>query len=164
MKDHVSYWLLLYKLHVEENDWNQAVKDLTNARELQLRILGKLTRNSDILRLQSEKKMAARWLTLSLNKQNVFSVCCDLAEMHSNQRDWNKAIELYKEAISLSDKDIKVKNSLFHPQKSNQKIHLNWRVCSNLPQSKWNWETCNNATCNVRPSCSSIQQTATQRW
>lgn len=38
----------------------------------------------------------------------IFSICAHLAEMRADQKDWTIAVELYKEAISLNEKDIKV--------------------------------------------------------
>ena len=35
-------------------------------------------------------------------------ICQQLAEMHANSREWNKAIELFKEAIGNNERDIKV--------------------------------------------------------
>lgn len=41
-----------------------------------------------------------------------FSICQQLAEMHANARDWNKAIELFKEAIGHNERDIKVSTDI----------------------------------------------------
>lgn len=60
MRDHVAYWMLLFKLNIEENDWTQAAKDLENARDLQLKIIEKLTKGNELLHLQEEKKIAGK--------------------------------------------------------------------------------------------------------
>jgi len=35
-------------------------------------------------------------------------ICQQLAELYANSRDWNKAIELFKEAIGHNERDTKV--------------------------------------------------------
>lgn len=60
MRDHVAYWMLLYKLNIEENDWAQAAKNLENARELQLKIIVKLTKKNELLHLHEEKNSGGK--------------------------------------------------------------------------------------------------------
>uniref|UniRef100_A0A0N4UKG1 Probable UDP-N-acetylglucosamine--peptide N-acetylglucosaminyltransferase SPINDLY n=1 Tax=Dracunculus medinensis TaxID=318479 RepID=A0A0N4UKG1_DRAME len=97
MSNHVSYWMLLSKLHFEKGDWLEAAEDLTRAKDLQKLLISKSP--SELSNLAEEKKFAAK-------------ICCQLAELHWNRRDGNKAIEFYKEAIALNNTDIKTMTSL----------------------------------------------------
>ncbi|VDN38597.1 unnamed protein product [Gongylonema pulchrum] len=97
MRNHVSYWSLLSKLHFENGNWQEASLDLSRAREIQMRVIAKSP--SEVTNLVEEKKLAAK-------------ICCQLAELHWNRRDANKAIEMYKEAISLNNTDINTMTSL----------------------------------------------------
>uniref|UniRef100_A0A915PRR2 Tetratricopeptide repeat protein 21B n=1 Tax=Setaria digitata TaxID=48799 RepID=A0A915PRR2_9BILA len=97
MSDHVSYWSLLSKLHFEKGNWKEAFAALERAREIQLCIVGKPP--SEVANLIEEKKLAAK-------------INCQLAELHWNRRDANKAIDLYQEAIFLNNTDIKTMTAL----------------------------------------------------
>ncbi|VDM95115.1 unnamed protein product [Thelazia callipaeda] len=92
MKDNVSYWTILSKLHFEKGNWQEATADLVHAREIQMSIISKPS--SEIANLDEEKKLAA-------------SLCCQLAELYWNRRDADKAIDMYNEAIFLNNTDIK---------------------------------------------------------
>ncbi|CAG9531744.1 unnamed protein product [Cercopithifilaria johnstoni] len=94
MSDHVSYWSLLSKLHFENGNWKEASAALERAREIQLSIIAKPP--NEVANLAEEKKFAAKYL----------------AELHWNRRDANKAIDLYQEAISLNNTDIKIMTAL----------------------------------------------------
>lgn len=59
MRDYVAYWMLLNKLHIEENDWIQAVKDLEKARDFQFKIIDKLSKANEF-HLQEEKNIAGK--------------------------------------------------------------------------------------------------------
>jgi hypothetical protein len=41
MREHVSYWMLMSRLHMETSDWEQACRDLLKARQLQLRVISR---------------------------------------------------------------------------------------------------------------------------
>uniref|UniRef100_A0A914CEE5 Tetratricopeptide repeat protein 21B n=1 Tax=Acrobeloides nanus TaxID=290746 RepID=A0A914CEE5_9BILA len=92
IKDHVAYWMLLSKLHFENGNWQEATSDLLKAKSLQSKMLTKSA--LEVPNMQEERKLAA-------------NICCQLAELHSNRREWNKATELYKEAVLINDHDIK---------------------------------------------------------
>ncbi|KAH7731473.1 tetratricopeptide repeat protein 21A isoform X1 [Aphelenchoides avenae] len=93
IKDHVQYWLLLSKVHFENGNWQEAANDLQKAKALQMKILNKSGADANI-NMMDERKIASK-------------ICCQLAELHSNRREWNKAIDLYREAISINETDVK---------------------------------------------------------
>uniref|UniRef100_A0A1I8EC19 TPR_REGION domain-containing protein n=1 Tax=Wuchereria bancrofti TaxID=6293 RepID=A0A1I8EC19_WUCBA len=97
MSDHVSYWSLLSKLYFENGNWKEAITALERAREIQLSIISKPP--GEVANLVEEKKLAAK-------------ICCQLAELHWNRRDANKAIDLYQEAIFFNNTDIKIMTAL----------------------------------------------------
>ncbi|EJD76093.1 tetratricopeptide repeat protein 21B [Loa loa] len=97
MSDHVSYLSLLSKLHFENGNWKEASIALERAREIQLSIIAKPP--GEVANLIDEKKLAAK-------------ISCQLAELHWNRRDANKAIDLYQEAVFLNDTDIKIMTAL----------------------------------------------------
>lgn len=39
MREHVAYWMLMSRLHIELSDWEQACRDLLKARQLQLKVI-----------------------------------------------------------------------------------------------------------------------------
>lgn len=39
MQDHVEYWKILSRLHLEEQAWDEAIRALNKARQLQLKII-----------------------------------------------------------------------------------------------------------------------------
>lgn len=39
MKDHVEYWKILSRLHLEEQEWDEAIRALNKTRQLQLKII-----------------------------------------------------------------------------------------------------------------------------
>ncbi|VDK46613.1 unnamed protein product [Anisakis simplex] len=97
MSEHVSYWMLLSKLHFENGNWQQASDELSKARDIQKRLINKSP--SEVNNILEQRKLAAR-------------ICCQLAELHWNRREANKAVEYYKEAISLNETDIKTMTAL----------------------------------------------------
>ncbi|KAL3111585.1 hypothetical protein niasHT_019932 [Heterodera trifolii] len=102
MREHVAYLMLMSRLHIEQNDLEQSCKDLQRARQLQLKVIARGTVASTrdgIVNMAEEKQLAA-------------NICQQIAEMHANKRDWNKSIELFKEAIGHNEKDVKSQISL----------------------------------------------------
>lgn len=59
MSNHVSYWMLLSKLHFEKGDWLEAAEDLTRAKDLQKLLISKSP--SELSNLAEEKKFAAKF-------------------------------------------------------------------------------------------------------
>uniref|UniRef100_A0A914W2S6 Tetratricopeptide repeat protein 21B n=1 Tax=Plectus sambesii TaxID=2011161 RepID=A0A914W2S6_9BILA len=99
MIDEVKYLVLLSKLYFETGNWQQAVEDLGKAKEQQTRILKRGP--SEVPDMIEQRKLAA-------------NICCQLGQFHQNQREFSKAIELYKEALSYSDNDPKIMLALAH--------------------------------------------------
>ncbi|VDM42674.1 unnamed protein product [Toxocara canis] len=97
MSEHVAYWMLLSKLHFENGNWQEAADELSKARDIQKRLIAKPP--SEVTNISEQRKLAAR-------------ICCQLAELHWNRREANKAIEFYKEAISLNETDVKTMTAL----------------------------------------------------
>uniref|UniRef100_F1KYI1 Tetratricopeptide repeat protein 21B n=1 Tax=Ascaris suum TaxID=6253 RepID=F1KYI1_ASCSU len=97
MSEHVSYWMLLSKLHFENGSWQEAADELLKARDIQKRLIAKSP--ADVTNPAEQRKLAAK-------------ICCQLAELHWNRREANKAVEFYKEAIALNEGDIKTMTAL----------------------------------------------------
>ncbi|CAJ0941880.1 unnamed protein product, partial [Mesorhabditis belari] len=108
---HVSYWMLLSKLHFENGNWQEAIDDLDKAKSLQLRLLGRGEGNT----LQIKKEAA--------------KICCNLAELHTNRRELTRAVELYKEAVQLNETDIKTILALAQLYLTMGKLHLCNQQC-----------------------------------
>uniref|UniRef100_A0A914N707 Tetratricopeptide repeat protein n=1 Tax=Meloidogyne incognita TaxID=6306 RepID=A0A914N707_MELIC len=125
IREHVSYWMLISRLHMETSEWDQACRDLLKARQLQLRIVGSGGREG--LNIAEEKKLAAL-------------ICQQLAELYANSRDWNKAIELFKEAIGHNERDTKSHLSLAGIYASLGKLHF----CDQQCQQVLNFDPNNN--------------------
>nr|CAD2194553.1 unnamed protein product [Meloidogyne enterolobii] len=125
IREHVSYWMLISRLHMETSEWDQACRDLLKARQLQLRIVGNGGREG--LNIAEEKKLAAL-------------ICQQLAELYANSRDWNKAIELFKEAIGHNERDTKSHLSLAGIYASLGKLHF----CDQQCQQVLNFDPNNN--------------------
>lgn len=111
MIDEVKYLVLLSKLYFETGNWQQAVEDLGRAKEQQTRILKRGP--SEVPDMAEQRKLAARYTRLRFTLTNFIdfnfcSICCQLGQFHQNQREFHKAIELYKEALSYSENDSKV--------------------------------------------------------
>ena len=57
-REHVSYWMLMSRLHMETDEWDQACRDLLKARQLQLRVIARGA-GRDGLNMVEEKRLAA---------------------------------------------------------------------------------------------------------
>ncbi|VDK27927.1 unnamed protein product [Anisakis simplex] len=60
MSEHVSYWMLLSKLHFENGNWQQASDELSKARDIQKRLINKSP--SEVNNILEQRKLAARLL------------------------------------------------------------------------------------------------------
>ena len=118
MREHVSYWMLMSRLHMETSDWEQACRDLLKARQLQLRVISRGAGREGV-NVAEEKRLTAL-------------ICQQLAEMHANSREWNKAIELFKEAIGHNERDIKSQLSLAGIYASLGKLQLCNQQCQQV--------------------------------
>ena len=58
LKDHVAYYNLLSKIHTENENFDEAIKNSVNAHRLQQKLLTKYGR--EVLNVYDEKKMAGR--------------------------------------------------------------------------------------------------------
>uniref|UniRef100_A0A7E4W4V3 Tetratricopeptide repeat protein 21B n=1 Tax=Panagrellus redivivus TaxID=6233 RepID=A0A7E4W4V3_PANRE len=99
IREHVGYWMLLSKLHYEGGAWEQSCRDLMQAKTLQGKILGRTV--TEVGNMGNEKKLAN-------------TICCRLAEIYANKRDFSKATDYYKEAVELDGKDTKSMLALAH--------------------------------------------------
>ena len=68
IREHVSYWMLISRLHMETSEWDQAGRDLLKARQLQLKIVVKGTTGREGLNIAEEKKLTALLVVIFLNK------------------------------------------------------------------------------------------------
>ncbi|PAV84205.1 hypothetical protein WR25_06129 isoform F [Diploscapter pachys] len=109
---HVQYLQLLATLHREKSQWQEAFDSLTKAKNLQLRLIQKSESPSSI----QAKKEAAK-------------ICCSLAELYSSKRDSGKAVELYKEALTYSETDIKIHLALANIYLATNKLQLCNQQC-----------------------------------
>ncbi|KAI3422342.1 Tetratricopeptide repeat protein 21B [Globodera pallida] len=118
MREYVSYLMLMSRLLIEQNDWEQSSKDLQRARQLQLKVIARGAGREGI-NVTEEKQLAA-------------TICQQLAEMHANTREWNKAIELFKEAIGHNERDVKSQISLATIYASMGKLQLCNQQCQQV--------------------------------
>uniref|UniRef100_A0A914HIV8 Tetratricopeptide repeat protein 21B n=1 Tax=Globodera rostochiensis TaxID=31243 RepID=A0A914HIV8_GLORO len=118
MREYVSYLMLMSRLLIEQNDWEQSCKDLQRARQLQLKVIARGAGREGI-NVTEEKQLAA-------------TICQQLAEMHANTREWNKAIELFKEAIGHNERDVKSQISLATIYASMGKLQLCNQQCQHV--------------------------------
>ncbi|KAI6188453.1 Tetratricopeptide repeat protein 21B [Aphelenchoides besseyi] len=93
LRDHVAFWSLLSRMHYEAENHSLAITAQQKARALQMKILGMSL--SEITGVASERRSAAE-------------ICCRLAELHASRREWQKSIELYKEAIFINERELKM--------------------------------------------------------
>uniref|UniRef100_A0A914NX93 Tetratricopeptide repeat protein 21A/21B fourth ARM domain-containing protein n=1 Tax=Panagrolaimus davidi TaxID=227884 RepID=A0A914NX93_9BILA len=99
LREHVSYWMLLSKLHLETGNSDEAAKDLLKAKQLQSKMLARSP--NEVGNPSGEKKLAS-------------SICCKLAELYRTKREYLRAIDFYKEAIEIDNKDIRSMLALAH--------------------------------------------------
>lgn len=72
-----------------------------------------LLKRKDLLQSKTSSLLLVSFFTGSIQStkmEYIFRISCQLAELHWNRRDGNKAIELYQEALSLNNSDVKVGN------------------------------------------------------
>ncbi|XP_033624164.1 tetratricopeptide repeat protein 21B-like isoform X1 [Asterias rubens] len=91
MIDDCKLLVMLAKVHRHANKMEDAMLALTKARDMQARVLK---------RVQVEQPDA-----VPAQKDLATSICSQIAEHHSTQRDYEKAIKLYKEALIYSEHD-----------------------------------------------------------
>ncbi|XP_033124188.1 tetratricopeptide repeat protein 21B-like [Anneissia japonica] len=91
MVDDVKLLILLAKVQEKNNKLENALLALTKARDMQARVLK---------RVQVEQPDA-----LPTHKQQASSICAQIAKHHSDQREYEKAIKLYKEALVYTEND-----------------------------------------------------------
>ncbi|XP_038077972.1 tetratricopeptide repeat protein 21B-like isoform X2 [Patiria miniata] len=91
MMDDCKLLVMLAKVHRHANKMEDSMLALTKARDMQARILK---------RVQVEQPDA-----VSTQKALATSICSQMAEHHATQRDYERAIKLYKEALVYTDSD-----------------------------------------------------------
>ncbi|XP_060575597.1 tetratricopeptide repeat protein 21B-like isoform X3 [Ruditapes philippinarum] len=94
MMDHTKYMVLLAKVYEKSDRLEDAMLSLTKAREMQARVLK---------RVQLEQPDA-----VTAQKQLAADICCQMAVHTNNQRDYDKAITYYKEALVYNENDGKI--------------------------------------------------------
>uniref|UniRef100_A0A0N5BQF7 Tetratricopeptide repeat protein 21B n=1 Tax=Strongyloides papillosus TaxID=174720 RepID=A0A0N5BQF7_STREA len=92
LKDHISYYMMLSRLHLEVNNWEEAINDLGQAKNLQSEIISRPT--SEGFSIQEEILKAS-------------NICYKIAELYNSRREYTKAAEMYKEAVAMNGQDIK---------------------------------------------------------
>ncbi|KAI6240106.1 Tetratricopeptide repeat protein 21B [Aphelenchoides fujianensis] len=86
LRDHVAFWSLLSRMHFEAENLGLAITAQQKARAL-----------------PNEDPWDADERT-----DECCEICCRLAELHASRREWQKAIELYKEAIFINERELKM--------------------------------------------------------
>ncbi|XP_052258735.1 tetratricopeptide repeat protein 21B-like isoform X2 [Dreissena polymorpha] len=94
MIDHTRFMVLLAKVYEKSARTEDAILSLTKGREMQARVLK---------RVQLEQPDA-----VTAQKQLATDICSQMAQHWSNQRDFEKAITLYKEALVYNENDGKI--------------------------------------------------------
>ncbi|KAK7092869.1 tetratricopeptide repeat protein 21B-like [Littorina saxatilis] len=92
--EQVKYLMLLARVYQRVERIQDAQDTFTKARDMQARVLK---------RVQMEQPDV-----LTTQKQLAANICCQLAEQSANQRDFEKAIRYYKDALVYNDNDSKV--------------------------------------------------------
>ncbi|ESO93623.1 hypothetical protein LOTGIDRAFT_189817 [Lottia gigantea] len=94
LMENTKYLTLLAKVYHKQEKMEEALESLNNARDTQARVLK---------RVQMEQPDA-----YNNQKQLASDICRQLAQYSSNQRDYEKAIRYYKDALVYNDNDSKV--------------------------------------------------------
>lgn len=94
MMEHTKYMVLLARVYQKVDRLEEAMDSLTKARDMQARVLK---------RVQVEQPDAVQ-----AQKQLASDICVMMAEQTTQQRDYDKAIKFYKEALVYNDNDSKV--------------------------------------------------------
>ncbi|XP_013391055.1 tetratricopeptide repeat protein 21B [Lingula anatina] len=94
MIEQTKYLVLLAKVHTHREEFEQSVEALNKARDMQARVLK---------RVHMEQPDA-----VPAQKQLAASICSQMAKHSSDQRDYEKAIKYYKEALVYNENDEKV--------------------------------------------------------
>ena len=92
--DEAKYLVLLSKVYHKRNQIDESMTTLSKARDTQIRVLK---------RVQVEQPDA-----VPAQKQFAASICSDLAKHAITQRDYDRAIKFYKEALVYNDNDGKL--------------------------------------------------------
>ncbi|BFZ22635.1 hypothetical protein BsWGS_25674 [Bradybaena similaris] len=93
LMEHTRYLMLLAKVYTQTERLDEAQSTLQRARDLQARVL-KRTHLEQPDAVHDQKMLAA-------------SICCQLAEHATNQRDMDTAMRFYKDALVYSENDSK---------------------------------------------------------
>uniref|UniRef100_A0A1I7RZM2 Tetratricopeptide repeat protein 21B n=1 Tax=Bursaphelenchus xylophilus TaxID=6326 RepID=A0A1I7RZM2_BURXY len=91
LHDHVGFWALLSRMHSESNNVGLAITAQEKARTLQNKILAL----KDIPNIQAERRAAAE-------------TSAKLAELYARRREHAKAVDLYKEAIFINERELRM--------------------------------------------------------
>lgn len=94
MMEHTKLMVLLAKVYQKVDRMEDAMTALTKARDMQARVLK---------RVQIEQQDA-----VGQQKQLASDICVTMAEQVKGQRDYEKAIKFYKEALVYNENDSKV--------------------------------------------------------
>ncbi|CAG2246626.1 IFT139B [Mytilus edulis] len=94
LMEHAKLMVLLSKVHQKKNNLEAAMESLTKARDMQARVLK---------RVQLEQPDA-----ITIQKQLAADICVQMAKHVEGQRDYEKAIKFYKEALVYNENDSKV--------------------------------------------------------
>ncbi|XP_046549679.1 tetratricopeptide repeat protein 21B-like [Haliotis rubra] len=92
--EHTRYLVLLARVYQKNDRMDDALETLNKGRDMQARVLK---------RVQMEQPDA-----YSAQKQLAADICCQLAQHSANQRDYEKAIKYYKDALVYNENDGKV--------------------------------------------------------
>ncbi|XP_064595299.1 tetratricopeptide repeat protein 21B-like isoform X2 [Liolophura sinensis] len=94
MMEETRYQMLLSKVYQKVEKTEDALLSLTKARDTQARVLKRV-------HLEQPDSVASQ-------KQLAASICCEIAELEAGQRNFEKAIKSYKEALVYDENNAKV--------------------------------------------------------
>ncbi|KAL5010855.1 hypothetical protein ScPMuIL_013160 [Solemya velum] len=94
MMEHTRYLVLLAKVYQKLEQMEDAIQSLTRAKDMQTRVLKRV-------QLEQPDAVAAQ-------KQLAADICSQMAKDAENQKDYEKAIKFYKEALVFNEDDSKV--------------------------------------------------------
>ncbi|CAH1774388.1 unnamed protein product [Owenia fusiformis] len=119
--DETKYLVLLSKVHAKSNRPDDSLLALKKGHDTQIRVLK---------RVQVEQPD-----TLTKQRQLMSSICCQMSKHSSDQRDFKKAIDYYKEALTYTENDAKVMLALCHLYLQTEDLDSCQHQCMKLLQT-----------------------------
>ncbi|CAD6197804.1 unnamed protein product [Caenorhabditis auriculariae] len=113
LPSHIQLLELLSKVHQARKQWNEASDCLDRAKRLQLRLMTKSETNTNF----NVKREVAR-------------ILCLMAELQTRTKDITRAVELYKQATTFHEGDIKSNLALAHIYMSQNRLQLCNQQCN----------------------------------